>query len=216
MKTLHKIILAIMIVALVGFAPQARATIVNFTIGVDDYVALTIAGTPIASYDAYPAGAVSGSFDMTPGTWYDITINYKNRWGSNGLQFYWDQPGDVGGLISGGAIEIVPELNLRTPDGAGGYISGLHADYYDLNGNFQFAVDGEGPIAAGNANGTTFYENQLGLWAGTYTYWGTFEEVLTGQIQTTAAIPEPATIWIWLLGSGLVCLFVFVRKRNAA
>jgi hypothetical protein len=186
--------------AVVTFAmipTSVLADLVTFTVGADDYAKLTIDGSQIALHDAGGWGAASGSFDMILGTWYDITIVYRNQWGSNGLGLWWDQPWVDEGVWTGG---IVPKLNLRTPDGAGGYISGLHADYYDLAGNFQFAVDGEGPIAHGNADGVnTFYENQLGLWAGTYTFWGMFEERLTGEVRI---IPEPATLSLLLLGLG--------------
>lgn len=211
MKALYKTILVILTVALLWLAPQAHALIVNFQVGADDYAALTIDGSPIATLNSGGWGSAFGSYDMTPGIWYDITIDYKNRWGSNGLALWWDQPYHAPGVFAEGIGGIVPDTYLRSSDGAGGYISGLHADYYDLSGNFLFAVDGEGPIAHGNADGVhTFYENEFDvLWAGTYTFWGTFEERLTGEIRIDP-VPEPATML--LLGSALLVLAGIRRK----
>jgi len=204
-------ILVLLTVALLWVAPQAHAVLVNFTLGFDEEAALTIDSTLICSDP--PGGgwySCGGSYDMVPGTWYGISINYKNLIGSNGLGLWWDQPDYDDGVWTGG---IVPKINLRTPDGAGGYISGLHADYYDTAGNFLFAVDGEGPIAHGNADGiNTFYENQKPvLWQG-FNFWGKFEEQLTGQIRIGEPIPEPATMF--LLGSGLIGLAGFRRKKK--
>ena len=210
MKRFTRLWLLMAVVTFAMMPTSVLADLVTFNVGADEEAELTIDGSLICTNP--PGGgwdSCMGSYDMAPGTWYDITINYKNLFGSNGLGLWWDQPDYDDGVWTGG---IVPKINLRTPDGAGGYISGLHADYYDTNGNFLFAVDGEGPIAHGNADGTnTFYENQLGLWAGTYTFWGTFEERLTGEIRI---IPEPATLSLLLLGLGSSSLALRRKYRT--
>jgi len=121
---------------------------------------------------------------MQPGVWYDIAIDYKNRAGSDGMSLSWDQPGpaSIGYGFSGSFPGLVPKANFRTLNADGtSYVSGLRGDYYDLNGNLQSTVIGEGPIDAIN----DVYNNQvLGSWNG-YGYFSLFEERLSGQIQLT-------------------------------
>jgi probable HAF family extracellular repeat protein len=158
---------------------------VIFAMGADDYGALTIDGTPICTYDnEYAAGGCNGTFNMTPGVWYDISIDYKNRLGTDGIALSWSQPGTgtqacYGSSAMGTAPNLVPKVNLRSPNGAGGYVSGLNGNYYDLSGNFIESTTGEGPIDAIN---TCYNNNQsAGSWAGEG-YSSLFEERITGQI----------------------------------
>jgi len=197
---------------LLTLAQSAQSgTIVTFGLGADDYGSLTIDGQSICSYDdIYSAGGCIGTFDMTPGVWYPIEIVYENRLGSDGLSLNWDQPeGDVSigfGYPVPGSSLLVPLTALRTPNLAGTeYVSGLRGDYYDLSGDFQSTVIGEGPIDAGN----NLYDNQVvGSWNG-YGYFSQFEEVLTGEVSLPSA-PEPASLA--LLGVGTAVLLLIRRK----
>jgi hypothetical protein len=128
---------------------------------------------------------------MQPGVWYDIVIDYKNRAGSDGMSLSWDQPGptSIGYGFGGSFPGLVPKVNFRTLDATQtNYVSGLRGDYYDLSGNLQSTVIGEGPIDAIN----NVYNNQVvGSWNG-YGYFSLFEERLSGQIQLTTP-PTPAS-----------------------
>ena len=168
--------------ALLATALSANATVVNFGLGADDYGTLTINGVPLCTYDNISAaGGCNSSFDMQPGVWYDIAIDYKNRAGSDGMSLSWDQPGpaSIGYGFSGSFPGLVPKANFRTLDAGGtNYVSGLRGDYYDLSGNLQSTVFGEGPIDAIN----DVYNNAVvGSWNG-YGYFSLFEERLSGQI----------------------------------
>jgi hypothetical protein len=168
--------------ALLATALSANATVVNFGLGADDYGTLTINGVPLCTYDNISAaGGCNSSFDMQPGVWYDIAIVYKNRLGSDGMSLSWDQPGpaSIGYGFSGSFPGLVPKANFRTLDAGGtNYVSGLRGDYYDLSGNLQSTVFGEGPIDAIN----DVYNNAVvGSWNG-YGYFSLFEERLSGQI----------------------------------
>src|SRR6267378_1452056 len=171
--------------ALLATALSANASIVNFALGADDYGTLTVGSVTLCTYDDISAaGGCNSSFDMQPGVWYDIAIDYKNRAGSDGMSLSWDQPGpaSIGYGFSGSFPGLVPKANFRTLNADGtSYVSGLRGDYYDLNGNLQSTVIGEGPIDAIN----DVYNNQvLGSWNG-YGYFSLFEERLSGQIQLT-------------------------------
>src|SRR5437764_326043 len=178
--------------ALLATALSANASIVNFALGADDYGTLTIGGVTLCIYDDISAaGGCNSSFDMKPGIWYDIAIDYKNRFGSDGMSLSWDQPGParIGYGFSGSFPGLVPKANFRTLTASGtSYISGLRGDYYDLGGNFQSTVIGEGPIDAIN----NVYNNRVvGSWNG-HGYFSLFEERLSGQIQLTTP-PTPAS-----------------------
>ena len=201
-------------------AQPSHAFVVNFGAGADDYISLKIGGSLLCVYDAFPAGGCNGVFDMTPGVWYDIEIDYKNRFGSNGMSLIWDQPaGSVPHYGFGPTLAtlVVPKTHLRTSDGLGGYMSGLHAEYYTLGGSLQTIVEGEGPIDhianiyEGVATGGLYNPS----WAG-HGYFDLFEEKLSGQItlDPSAVVPEPST-WL-LLGSGLAGLAAWRRRRKTA
>ena len=169
--------------ALLATALSANASIVNFALGADDYGTLTIGGVTLCIYDDISAaGGCNSSFDMQPGVWYNIAIDYKNRAGSDGMSLSWDQPGpaSIGYGFSGSFPGLVPKANFRTLNAGGtSYVSGLRGDYYDLSGNLQSTVIGEGPTDAIN----NVYNNQaVGSWNG-YGYFSLFEERLSGQIQ---------------------------------
>lgn len=193
MKRYFKIIL-ILSFAFYLFPANASTISVQYGIFVDDYGQLYIDGNLVASYDAYPSGkAKTGVLDLTEG-WHDISIIYKNRWGSNGLLLY---EGD-------GTIEAneIPLTSLHSYDANGNLINGLLANYYDLlSGNLVTTIYGEGPIDHWYAVSGTRYEGvtSSSLWAGIYDGWGSFEERLTGQI-LVGKVPEPATMLLFVLG----------------
>ena len=166
---------------------STHSTVVNFALGADDYGMLTIGGVTLCTYDDISAaGGCNASFDMEPGVWYDIVIDYKNRAGSDGLSLSWDRPGPaiIGYGFTGSFPGLVPKANFRTLNAGGtSYVNGLRGDYYDLSGNLQSTVIGEGPIDAIN----NVYNNQVvGSWNG-YGYFSLFEERLSGQIRLIAS-----------------------------
>ena len=166
-----------------GFEPVP--TVVYFGLGADDYGALTIGGVAVCTYNYTPAaGGCNGAVSMLPGIWYDIAIDYKNREGTDGLALSWSQadgPASLGYGFGGAYPNLVPLTSLRTLNAGSSYVSGLRGDYYDLSGNFQSTVFGEGPIDAIN----NVYNNQIaGSWNG-YGYSSLFEERLSGQIQVS-------------------------------
>ncbi len=208
----NKILLVFMLILTVCFiSEQAFAISVQYAVGVDDFATLKIDGTLVASYDAVPAGAAyTGLLDLTPG-WHDVELVYKNRYGSNFLQF-----GQVG-------IGNITLDNSRSLDADGNYTDGFRADYYDLSGAFLTTIFGEGPIEHGamweNSQLITYYEAVYPkVWAGMFNGWSTFEERLTGQILVSDLavnpVPEPATIF--LLGGSLLGLAGFNFKRKIA
>jgi len=191
MKKVHFIFVLFFALVIV---PKSYSITIDFWLSVDDFGILKIDGNTIAPYDDYPWGQAYGSVDLTAG-WHDISIQYKNRWGSNALIFRqkypWESP-----------YSIVPIDLFRSLDPSGNYIQGLKADYYDLSGNHLKTIYGEGPIhhqyISSNPPIYCLYEGQPGYWAGTFTGWSKFEERLSGQIYV---IPEPGTIF--LLGFGI-------------
>jgi len=69
------------------FTEQANVTI-QYDVGADDYMQLFIDGALVAAYDnpAAQGGDSTELLSLSEG-WHDITLIYKNRVGSNGLQF---------------------------------------------------------------------------------------------------------------------------------
>src|SRR5437763_1396867 len=176
--------------ALLATALSANASVVNFALGADDYGTLTIGGVTLCIYDDISAaGGCNSSFEMQPGVWYDIAIDYKNRFGSDGMSLSWDRPGpaSIGYGFTGSFPVLVPKANFRTlTAGGASYVSGLRGDYYDLSGHLQSTVIGEGPIDAIN---NVYNNHVVGSWNG-YGYFSLFEERLSGQIQLTTP-PTP-------------------------
>jgi len=185
LTSLRQFCRAAIFAVLIGGPISASAVVVNFGMGADDYASLTINGTLVCVYDNMEAaGGCNGSFDMTPGVWYDIVIEYQNRLGSDGMALSWDQPGtaNAGGYGFGGAFpNLVPKASLRTQSTSGAYVSGLRGDY-KASCATQTSVIGEGPINAIN----DIYNNQpVGSWNGCG-YFDSFFERLSGQIQIPA------------------------------
>jgi hypothetical protein len=183
MRQINRNIAFVALVILLAIPLSARASVVNFGLGADDFGTLTINGIPVCTYNNISAaGGCNGSIDLQPGVWYDVVIDYMNRYGSNGMSLTWDRPGGtiLGYGFAGSFSHLVPKVNFRTLDATGiNHVSGLRGDYYDLSGNLQSTVIGEGPLDASN----TVYNNQLvGSWNG-YGYFSLFEERLSGQIQ---------------------------------
>jgi hypothetical protein len=166
MKPLVMPALACLVTVLGGAIPaQAGFSPVLYYVTADDYVTLKINGALVASYDDVPWGTANGSVNLPTG-WYSIELDYKNRWGSTGLQFYSrtdaNQP-----------WQVVPLADMRSLDGSGATVQGLRADYYTLDGTQLGTVYGEGPIYHGWYNQ---YEGKTGEWAGGLvdTNWGQF------------------------------------------
>src|SRR6516162_1524674 len=102
--------IAPIVLAVLGWSGTARASAVSFALGADDYGSLTINGQLICVYDNIAAaGGCNGTFNMTPGVWYTIAIDYKNRAGSDGMDLTWDQP-DGEASIGYGFVTALPLL----------------------------------------------------------------------------------------------------------
>jgi hypothetical protein len=210
---MRRVFISLVMAVIVGscFAPLAAfAVTVQYGMNPDDYASLYINGSHVMTFDSGGSGTVSGAVTLAEG-WYSITLDYKNRWGTDALGFWWDA-GEGGNPFS----SIVPEAHFRSQDSSGLWISGLRADYYWLNsdltrGAFIQTIYGEGPIAHGYQS----YEgwNNGKSWP-TVGYSGKFEEILTGEIFVGTAppspTPEPATMLF--LVSGLIGLLGFRRK----
>jgi hypothetical protein len=162
---------------------QSSPVSVTFGLGADDFGSLSIGGQVVCTYDnIFAAGGCNGTVNMVPGVWYDISIDYKNRAGSDGMSLAWDQPGPkiigYGSIANGSAPNLVPLANLRTSTGSG-FVSGLTGQYFTLSGTTVRTAVGEGPID----DADQIYNNKFaGSWNG-FGRFDLFEERLTGQIR---------------------------------
>jgi len=196
------------VMPLLALSTSANAGSLTLALGADDYGQLTVDGTVLGTLDAYPGGGFEVPVDLSPG-WHDITIDYKNRWGSNDLALNWKLPGDS-------SYSLVPLADLRSLYQAGGFGSGLFGEYFDLSGNALFNASAEGPIWHGaywfGPDLGEVYNGVPGLWAGRFGPWAAFEERLSGEIYIPdSGVPEPGTCGLVLIGVGLV-----MRKRLAS
>jgi sugar lactone lactonase YvrE len=216
-RTLSQLCRASILAVLAAEPISSSAVVVNFGMGADDYGQLIINDTVICTYDNInAAGGCSGSFDMTPGVWYSIFIQYQNRLGSDGMGLSWDQPGTANAGGFGTPFpNLVPKANLRTQDTTGAFVSGLRGDYKFMGTGSstcpsQPSVIGEGPI---NAINTTYNNNpNAGSWNGCG-YFDLFSETLSGQIQIAAAASGPT---ITSVATGLARPFGVAIYNGAA
>lgn len=76
---------------LTGFFKSPKTGPVELLIGCDDYCSVDIPGL-ISDVEDNTDGSVGGRLQLDAGTWYDLQIGYANRYGTNGLQFYYRCP----------------------------------------------------------------------------------------------------------------------------
>ena len=191
-------------------ALAASVTLNEYT---DDYGVLSIDGLVVGSYDGYPAANIIAPLNLSDG-WHTISIDYENRYGTNFLNLDEEYAGASG-------YSVVPLLDFQSTDQSGNTISGLRADYYSLDGTFQFTVYGEGPIANGALSFTQeMYEGQPGLWAGVFGPGSDFEERLSGEIyfgpdSSNSPAPEPGSLLL-LAGTAIALPLrrLILRKRQ--
>jgi hypothetical protein len=190
----------------VGAATNVADASVQFVLGVDGNVQLYVAGTLRANYDSdyHTGNNITDMLDLTG--WQDVQLIYNNRYGSNCLQ--------LESRTETTSWGVMPLAEMRCQDAQGNWISGLRADYYNIDtGAFVATIYGEGPIDHGArwispGNLGTFYEGDWALWAGRYDGWGRFEERLSGQVFAGQAVPEPFT-----LSLGVAAVGLFLRRR---
>jgi len=186
-----------LVFSMVGIVQPVSGNTVTFGIGADDYASLTINGTQVALYNpGFPAaGGANGTFNMNPGTLYNITIVYKNTTGTAGLDLSWDQPGDAVAHYGSSANALAPNV-VPLADLFNSSASGLVGTFSDLSGNGTVVVSGLGPID---------YGPPPAPWPA-YGYFQTFQATFNGQIMLPTPVPLPSTFWSLAALSGLLLL----------
>ncbi|MFZ1086217.1 MAG: hypothetical protein WAN35_14730 [Terracidiphilus sp.] len=186
----------------------AETTPVNFNFYVDDYGTVAIDGTQVGSYDnPASAGNIIFTDNLTPG-WHTFAVDYANQTGTNFLALQWDSPGTS-------VLSPIPLTDFSSLDQNNDTVSGLRADYFSsLGGSYLFTVYGEGPIMNGALSySSEIYENQPGLWAGTFGPSAIFGEDLSGEIYIPSSTPEPPTLILVIVP---LLAFICVRSGRQA
>lgn len=202
-------------------AGGAGAATVNLLMSADDFGVVRIDGNTVISYAGVGASSPYTTFanlSLADG-WHDISIDYKNTAGDNGLLLYFTYTSN----IYVGDWHWATSPFLRSLDADGNTINGLRGDYYSLAGALQQTVFGEGTI------------KDTYLWGGFYGSGVLFEGVFTGQMYfgpdnppalgTIAAEPPPGDTppadtgeapeppgW-WLVCAALPLLWLSRRKK---
>lgn len=73
---------------LTGYIRGPRTGRVGFAVGSDDYMRLEIEGV-ISLLNDNQQWTTEGTGEMRAGVWYPITLEYRNRWGTNALSFHY-------------------------------------------------------------------------------------------------------------------------------
>jgi hypothetical protein len=80
---------------LTGYLQAPKTGAFTFYLGADDYLRMTFEGEERCYWDG-PYSSCSFAVDLVEGQFYEITIEFKNRWGSCNLGFWWDLPDGTG------------------------------------------------------------------------------------------------------------------------
>lgn len=156
----------------------ARATVVDFKLGVRGYGGLYIDEELVGLYDCHDS-ALTASVDLSPG-WHDIRVEFATCWDAD-----WSYLGLFRRYPNASDYELIPLVDLRSLDKYGTLIEGLRGDYPG------FTRYGEGPIYHATPSATykfhrgSYYKgnpNPIREWfqAGV-----PFTETLTGQLWVT-------------------------------
>jgi hypothetical protein len=73
---------------LTGQIVGPRNGAVDFSVGADDYASIDL-GSGLLSSIGDNTGSAGGTAMLQAGVRYDVRISYRNRWGTNGFNFYW-------------------------------------------------------------------------------------------------------------------------------